>query len=153
MSRETEVYVVKSTSTMELPLRCMSDCERHSVIRFLTVKNTSTAEIHWQLTSVYGEETMSVQHVQKWVCDFSNGCFPSWQCPAPSHLLLGCWTTMAGIFSNIHHIPPTSSCLIFDLFRSWKTNSVGCGFSPTMKWKVGVAASFGNWTLSIMRAV
>ncbi len=52
----------------------MSDCEQHSVIRFLTAKNTSLAEIHQQLSSVYGEEPMSVQHVRKGVCDFLNGC-------------------------------------------------------------------------------
>ncbi len=50
---------------MELPLQCMPDCEQHSVIRFLAGKNTSAAEIHQQLSSVYGEETMSFQQVQK----------------------------------------------------------------------------------------
>ncbi len=59
---------------MELPLWHVSDCKQCLVIRFLTAKNTSTAEIHQQLSSVYGEETMSIQHVRKWVRDFSNGC-------------------------------------------------------------------------------
>ncbi len=59
---------------MELPLRRMPNCEQRSVIRFLTAKNTSAVEIHRQLSSVYGEETMSVQHLRKWIRDFSNGC-------------------------------------------------------------------------------
>ncbi len=51
----------------------MSDCEQYSVIRFSTAKNTSAAEIYGQLSCVYSEEMMSVQHVRKWVRDFSNG--------------------------------------------------------------------------------
>ncbi len=34
----------------------------------------TTAKIHRQLSSVYGGETLSVQHLQKWVHDFLNGC-------------------------------------------------------------------------------
>ncbi len=30
----------------------------------------SAVEIHPQLMSVYGEDTMNVQHVRKWVCKF-----------------------------------------------------------------------------------
>ncbi len=58
---------------MEPQLQHVSDCEQRSFIRFLTAKNTNAAEIHWQLSSVYGEETMRVQYVRKWVRDFSNG--------------------------------------------------------------------------------
>ncbi len=57
---------------MELSLQRVFDCNQCSVIRFLTAKHTSAAEIHQQLSMVYGKETMSVQHVRKWVHDFSN---------------------------------------------------------------------------------
>ncbi len=45
---------------------------------------------------------------------------------------------------------PTSPRLIFIFFWSWTINWTGCGFSPSNKWKVGVAASSGNWTRSFM---
>ncbi len=54
-------------------LQRVSNCKQHSVIRFLTAKNTNAAEIHRQISSFHGEETMSVQHIRKWICDFSNG--------------------------------------------------------------------------------
>ncbi len=41
---------------MKLSLRRVPDATQGSVIKFSTVKNKSAAEIHRQLSSVYGEE-------------------------------------------------------------------------------------------------
>ncbi|GFU87794.1 histone-lysine N-methyltransferase SETMAR [Trichonephila clavipes] len=44
-----------------------ADCEIRSVIRFLTAKNVSAAEIHRQISDVYGPNAMSSSKVRKWV--------------------------------------------------------------------------------------
>ncbi|GFS92866.1 HTH_48 domain-containing protein [Trichonephila clavipes] len=43
-----------------------ADCEIRSVIRFLTAKNVSAAEIHRQISDVYGPNAMSSRKVRKW---------------------------------------------------------------------------------------
>jgi hypothetical protein len=49
-----------------------TDCEVHSVIRFLNVKNIYPAEIHCQLVKVYGEGVMNEENMRKW-CHLFNG--------------------------------------------------------------------------------
>ncbi|GFX95014.1 histone-lysine N-methyltransferase SETMAR [Trichonephila clavipes] len=50
-----------------------ADCEIWSVIRFLTAKNVSAAEIHRQISDVYGPNAMSSSKVHKWVRAFKDG--------------------------------------------------------------------------------
>lgn len=50
-----------------------ADCEIRSVIRFLTAKNISAAEIHRQICEVYGPNAMSDSKVRKWVRAFNDG--------------------------------------------------------------------------------
>ncbi|GFT31828.1 histone-lysine N-methyltransferase SETMAR [Trichonephila clavipes] len=50
-----------------------ADCEIRSVIRFLTTKNVSAAEIHRQISDVYGPNAMSSSKVRKWVRAFKDG--------------------------------------------------------------------------------
>ncbi|GFW56834.1 histone-lysine N-methyltransferase SETMAR [Trichonephila clavipes] len=50
-----------------------ADCEIRSVIRFLTAKNVSAAEIHRQISDVYGPNEMSSSKVRKWVRAFKDG--------------------------------------------------------------------------------
>ncbi|GFX44137.1 HTH_48 domain-containing protein [Trichonephila clavipes] len=42
-----------------------ADCEIRSVIRFLTAKNVSAAEIHRQISDVYGPNAMSSRRAFK----------------------------------------------------------------------------------------
>ncbi len=58
------------TETMELPLAIVSNCEVRSVIRFLCACGEMAAEIHHQISAVYGKECMSKWMVCCWVCDF-----------------------------------------------------------------------------------
>ncbi|GFX81577.1 mariner Mos1 transposase [Trichonephila clavipes] len=48
-------------------------CEIRSVIRFLTVRNMSAADIHHQKTETYGSEAMNYSKVRKWVRKFKDG--------------------------------------------------------------------------------
>ena len=48
-------------------------CEKRSVIRFLIAKNMTPAEIHRQLSDVYGEHAMSSSMVWRWVRLFNEG--------------------------------------------------------------------------------
>ncbi|XP_023228571.1 histone-lysine N-methyltransferase SETMAR-like [Centruroides sculpturatus] len=50
-----------------------ADCEVRAVIRFLSAKGSKAAEIHRQISEVYGESVMSEGMVRKWVRAFSNG--------------------------------------------------------------------------------
>ncbi|GFV89672.1 histone-lysine N-methyltransferase SETMAR [Trichonephila clavipes] len=50
-----------------------ADCEIGSVIWFLTAKNVSAAEIHRQISDVYGPNAMSSSKVRKWVRAFKDG--------------------------------------------------------------------------------
>ncbi|GFU51611.1 histone-lysine N-methyltransferase SETMAR [Trichonephila clavipes] len=50
-----------------------ADCEIRSVIRFLTANNVSAAEIHRQISEVYGPNAMSSSKVRKWVRAFKDG--------------------------------------------------------------------------------
>ncbi|GFW11148.1 HTH_48 domain-containing protein [Trichonephila clavipes] len=50
-----------------------ADCEIRSVIRFLTAKNVLAAEIHRQISDVYGSNAMSSNKVRKWVRAFKGG--------------------------------------------------------------------------------
>jgi len=58
---------------MELPIAVAATCEIRSVIRFLHAKRVPPIDIHRQLTEVYGEKCISVQHVRKWCREFSEG--------------------------------------------------------------------------------
>lgn len=50
-----------------------ADCEVRAVIRFLSARNISAAEIHRQITEVYGPNIMSDSKVRKWVRAFNEG--------------------------------------------------------------------------------
>ncbi|GBL96704.1 hypothetical protein AVEN_111844-1 [Araneus ventricosus] len=50
-----------------------ADCEKRSVIHLLNAKHEKMAEIHRQLSEVYGENIMSEGMVRKWVRAFKNG--------------------------------------------------------------------------------
>ncbi|XP_067139557.1 protein GVQW3-like [Centruroides vittatus] len=50
-----------------------ADCEVRVVIRFLSAKGSKAAEIHRQISEVYGESVMRDGMVRKWVRAFSNG--------------------------------------------------------------------------------
>ena len=50
-----------------------ADCEIRSVIRFLTARNVTAAEIHPQISEVYGRNAMSDSKVRKWVRAFKDG--------------------------------------------------------------------------------
>ncbi|GFS74304.1 HTH_48 domain-containing protein [Trichonephila clavipes] len=50
-----------------------TDCEIRLVIRYLTAKNVSAAEIHRQISDVYGPNAMSSSKVRKWVRAFKDG--------------------------------------------------------------------------------
>lgn len=60
---------VKMFKTIERP----ADCEIRSVIRFLTARNVSAADIHRQICEVYGSNAMSDSKVRKWVRSFKDG--------------------------------------------------------------------------------
>ncbi|GFV23498.1 HTH_48 domain-containing protein [Trichonephila clavipes] len=47
-------------------------CEIWSVIRFLTARNMSAADIHPQITEVYGTEAMSDCKIRKWARKFKD---------------------------------------------------------------------------------
>jgi transposase len=48
-------------------------CEIRAVIRFLHVKNISSAEIHLELCAVYGQNLMSEGTVRQWCRMFKDG--------------------------------------------------------------------------------
>ncbi|GFT39826.1 histone-lysine N-methyltransferase SETMAR [Trichonephila clavipes] len=48
-------------------------CEIRSVIRFLTAKNVSAAEIQRQISDLYGPNAMSSSKVRKWARAFKDG--------------------------------------------------------------------------------
>ncbi|GFW24143.1 uncharacterized protein TNCV_4951871 [Trichonephila clavipes] len=50
-----------------------ADWEIRSVIRFLTAKNASAAEIHRHISDVYGPNAMSSCKVRKWVRAYKDG--------------------------------------------------------------------------------
>lgn len=48
-------------------------CERRSVIRVLTARKVSVADIHREMSDVYGHNVMSDSKVHKWMKAFKNG--------------------------------------------------------------------------------
>ncbi|GBM40541.1 hypothetical protein AVEN_76946-1 [Araneus ventricosus] len=48
-------------------------CEIRSVIRFLSARNLSAADIHRQICEVYGATALRDGKVRKWVRDFKAG--------------------------------------------------------------------------------
>lgn len=58
---------------MEPAIAVTARCEIRAVIRFLNAKKLPPVEIHRQLTEIYGEACISVQHVRKWCREFSGG--------------------------------------------------------------------------------
>ncbi|CAK1601570.1 unnamed protein product [Parnassius mnemosyne] len=56
---------------MEVLIAAPAKCEVQAVIQFLRARKLPPVEIHRQLTEVYGEECMSVQHVRKWCRAFA----------------------------------------------------------------------------------
>jgi hypothetical protein len=51
---------------MTVSIQNPAKCEVLAVIRFLHAKGETAAEIHRQLVSVYGEDVMNRQNVEKW---------------------------------------------------------------------------------------
>lgn len=58
---------------MPPPIENPADCEIRGVIRFLSAKGVKAAEIHRQISEVYGENIMSDGMVRKWVRAFKDG--------------------------------------------------------------------------------
>ena len=58
---------------MDPLINSYAKCEVRSVIRFLTAKGLTAAEIHRQLTEVYGESVMSEGKVRQWCRSFKEG--------------------------------------------------------------------------------
>jgi len=58
---------------MDPSIAVAAKCELRAVIRFLNVQKVQPIEIHRQLTNVYGDKCMSIQHVRKWCREFSEG--------------------------------------------------------------------------------
>jgi hypothetical protein len=58
---------------MAMSIQNPAKCEVRAVIRFLHAKEETTAEIHRQLVSVYGEDVMIRQNVAKWCHEFEVG--------------------------------------------------------------------------------
>lgn len=58
---------------MPPPIENPVDCEVRGVIRFLSAKGVKAAEIHREISVVYGENIMSDGMVQKWVRAFKDG--------------------------------------------------------------------------------
>ncbi|CAK1580161.1 unnamed protein product [Parnassius mnemosyne] len=56
---------------MEVLIAAPAKCKVRAVIRFLLARKLTPVEIHQQLTEVYSEECMSVQHVRKWCRAFA----------------------------------------------------------------------------------
>ncbi len=57
---------------MELLLVCRVQCELCACMCFLNAQGTKPVEIHRQQTKVYGAGCITVQHVCKWCCLFSD---------------------------------------------------------------------------------
>ncbi|KAJ8955157.1 hypothetical protein NQ318_009050 [Aromia moschata] len=58
---------------MEPLIAVTARCEIRAVIRFLHAKKLQPVEIHRQLSKIYGETCISIQHVCKWCREFSEG--------------------------------------------------------------------------------
>jgi hypothetical protein len=58
---------------MAVSIQNPTKCEVRAVIRFRHTKGETTAEIHRQLVSVYGEDVMNRQNVTKWCREFEAG--------------------------------------------------------------------------------
>jgi hypothetical protein len=54
-------------------IRKPATCEMRSVIRFLNARNMKPADIHHQLSEVYGEHAMSDSMVRRWVRHCNEG--------------------------------------------------------------------------------
>lgn len=48
-------------------------CERRSVVRVLTARKVSVADIHREMSDVYGPNAVSDIKVRKWMKAFKNG--------------------------------------------------------------------------------
>jgi hypothetical protein len=58
---------------MAVSIQNPAKCEVRVVIRFPHAKGETSAEIHGQLVSVYGEDVMNRQVVAKWCREFEAG--------------------------------------------------------------------------------
>lgn len=57
------IYVIESPAA----------CEIHSFVCFMNAKEIHAYEIHNQVCEVYGENAMSKEKLQKWVCENKPG--------------------------------------------------------------------------------
>ncbi|CAL1296792.1 unnamed protein product [Larinioides sclopetarius] len=67
------VYICLRAFKMPPPIENPADCVVGAVIRFLSTKGFKTADIHRQVSDVYGENIMSAGMVRKWVRGFKDG--------------------------------------------------------------------------------
>ncbi|KAG2469266.1 GVQW3 protein, partial [Polypterus senegalus] len=73
VSCEMSSQQASSSTSAEAVCSTYRQCKIRSVIKFLTLRHESAAEIHRQLVETYGPEVMSRQHVYKWVRSFKGG--------------------------------------------------------------------------------
>ncbi|XP_018574826.1 uncharacterized protein LOC108913710 [Anoplophora glabripennis] len=59
---------------MEPVISVTARCEIRAVIRLLHAKKLEPIDIYRQLSEIYVQKCISVQHVRKWCREFSNGC-------------------------------------------------------------------------------
>ena len=64
----------KQLSEREVSIVATARCEIRAVICFLNAKGVSPIDIHRQLTEVYGDKCIAVQHVRKWCRKFTGCC-------------------------------------------------------------------------------
>lgn len=58
---------------MPPPTENPADCEKRTVIRFLSAKGVEAAEVHREISEVYGENIRSSGMVRKWAGVFNYG--------------------------------------------------------------------------------
>ncbi|CAL1301269.1 unnamed protein product, partial [Larinioides sclopetarius] len=73
MEPSDRVYICLRAFKMPPPIENPADCLLRAVIRFLSTKGFKAADIHSQITNVYGENIMNAGMVRKWVRAFKDG--------------------------------------------------------------------------------
>jgi hypothetical protein len=112
----------------------MSRLEQRAVIRYLTLKNPSVAEIATKLQSAYGTDTLKHSTVSKWwLCfqDGSDNLFDLARSGSPSHSDL-----VAPIQSFLQQFPFISCQTILSQAEDRHGNMITCASRPFASWKV-----------------
>jgi hypothetical protein len=71
--KQDSVYVLFYAFKMLKMIERPADCEIRPVIRFFNSRNVKPADIHRQISEVYGENAMSDGMVRKWVRKLNEG--------------------------------------------------------------------------------